>query len=405
MLWIFFATLAVVVAVAVLRPLLRAGDAATPAAAFDLRVYRDQLREVDRDHERGVIAGDEAARLRAEIGRKVLDADRRLAQAQAPSGRGTLAGAALVLALLVAGAAGLYLREGAPTLPDQPLVKRFADAQALYDDRPSQAEAEANAPQRLPPLQPDPEFAQLIEQLRQVVAERPDDQQGLALLASNELRLGNVEAAREAQQRLVDLQGEQVSADELIRLATLHIEAAGGQISPEAEAMLARALQRQPDHPQARYLLGLLQWQIGRPDRTFPIWRELLQQGPESAPWIAPIRESIQDLAWYAGMPDYRPPSPDRSAGPDAADIAAAQDLSPEERQQMIQGMVSQLEDRLASQGGTPEEWAQLISALGVIGQHDRAALIWGEAQQRFAESPEALEIVREGAWRAGLRE
>ena len=71
----------------------------------------------------------------------------------------------------------------------------------------------------------------------------------------------------------------------------------------------------------------------------------------------------------------------------------------------MVEGMVAQLESRLASQGGTPEEWARLISSLVVIGNADHARAIWSEAQTRFAAQPEALEIVRRAATDAGFDE
>lgn len=403
MFWIICAALTGAVGLAIMAPLLRAGGkGAQPAAAFDLRVYRDQLQEVERDLERGVIAPEDAARLRTEIGRKVLDADRRLSQDKAvhPGGRGLL-GVAL-LALFLAGAVVLYLREGQPGRGDLPIAQRIAQAQRVYDNRPGQAEAEARAPAPVVPQVPE-DFAALIQQLRDAVARNPDDPQGLALLATNEIRLGNLSAAREAQQRLVDLRGSDASAEDLVRLSALMIEAAGGLITAEAEQVLARALARDRTHPQARYLLGMLQLQNDRPDRAFPIWRSLLEEGPENAPWIAPIRTAIADLAWLAGHPDYVPPAP--APGPDADALAAAEDMTFEQRQEMIAGMVSQLETRLAQQGGTPEEWARLISSLAVIGNTDHAREIWTEAQTRFAAQPEALDIVRRGAVEAGLVE
>ena len=402
MFWIICAVLTGAVGFAIIAPLLRNRGTGEPAAAFDLRVYRDQLQEVDRDLERGVIAPEDAARLRTEIGRKVLDADRRLSQDTAgkAGGRGLLAMG--VLALLFVGAVALYLREGQPGRDDLPIAQRIANARQIYESRPSQAEAEARAPAPVTPEVPE-DFAALIQQLREAVARNPDDPQGLALLATNEIRLGNLSAAREAQQRLVELRGDDASADELVRLSALMIEAASGLITPEAEEMLARALTREPTHPQARYLLGMLQLQNDRPDRAFPIWRSLLEEGPEDAPWIAPIRTAISDLAWLAGQPDYVPPVP--MPGPDAEAMAAAEDMTPEERQQMVAGMVSQLESRLASQGGTPEEWARLISSLVVIGNADHAREIWTEARTRFATQPEALEIVRQAATEAGLGE
>lgn len=409
MFWLICAALVLVIALAIAAPLRRMRDRDAPsAAAFDLRVYRDQLREVERDLDRGVIGTEEAGRLRTEIGRKVLEADRRLNAARPLRSGGGMIGAGAVLVLLLAGATGLYLYQGAPSMPDLPLSERIATASTIYANRPSQIEAEANAPEP-PAPEIDQEYAELLEKLREAVAKKPDDPQGLMLLATNEMRVGNPVAAREAQQKLVDLRGDKVSADELLRLSAMMTEAAGGLITPEAEKVLARALQMDPSLPQGRYLLGLLQIQNERPDRAFPIWRDLLQEGPYDAPWNVPIRASIDDLAWLAGQPDYVAPPENGGMpalpGPDADTMAATEDMSPEERQEMIQGMVSGLESRLATQGGSPEEWARLIGSLAVLGQTDRASAIWNEAQERFGAQPEAIAPIREAAETAGLTE
>lgn len=412
MFWILCAALVIGVAAALLAPIWRGrgtGGEALPSAAYDLQVYRDQLREVERDQERGIVSAEDAVRLRNEIGRKVLDADRRLAEAAPAARGGTALAAGAVLLVLLAGSLAVYLREGAPGLTDQPMAERLALAKRAYDSRPSQAEAEASAPARVQPPAPDPEYLELIERLRAAVAQKPDDPQGLALLATNEMRLGNMAAARAAQQRLVELRGEDASPQELMQLAALMMEAAGGLITAEAEEVLARALRRDPRQPQSRYLLGMLQLQNGRPDRAFPIWRELLEEGPEDAPWMAPIRASIRDLAWLAGAPDYIPPdpAPERGTpalpGPDQDAVAAAEGLSGAERQQMILGMVEQLQQRLASEGGSAGEWARLISSLGVLGRAEDARAIWTEAQTRFAAQPEALAQIRAAAEAAGL--
>lgn len=404
MFWIICAALAGIVAIAIAAPLLRRRtEGASSAAAYDLRVYRDQLREVGRDLERGVIDAADAERLRAEIGRKVLTADRALEResggTRAPGGRSAL----VMLAAALAAAFGLYLWLGQPERPDEPIARRLADAQAIYDARPDQAEAEARAPKPLRP-EPDAEYVALIAKLREAVAKNPDDPRGLELLAQHEERLGNLVAAKDAQARLVALRGDKASGAELARLAALQIEAAGGLITREAEENVVSALQRDPRNPQARFMAGLLQIQNGRPDRAFPIWAGLLAEGPESAPWIAPIRAAITDLAWFAGQPGYTPPEPAALPAPDADAVAAMQDMAPADRQQMIEGMVKGLEDRLASQGGTPEEWARLISSLGVLGQKDRASAILSEARQRFAGKQAAADLIEAAAKQAGLQ-
>lgn len=83
--------------------------------------------------------------------------------------------------------------------------------------------------------------------------------------------------------------------------------------------------------------------------------------------------------------------------------MEAAAELSDAERQEMIRGMVNQLSDRLATEGGSPEEWARLITALGVIGETDRASGIVDEAQAVFAGNAEALQMIEAAARQAGL--
>ncbi|MFB9224912.1 c-type cytochrome biogenesis protein CcmI [Paracoccus cavernae] len=406
MLWIICAALAAVTFLAIFAPLMRrgAGDV-EPAAAYDLRVYRDQLREVERDLERGLIAQPDAERLRIDIGRKVIEADRALkAGSRQSKGPAVIWGFA-ALAATLAGAFALYDRIGAPAVPDLPIAARVEAAEKRYAERPSQSEAETAAPKTEQPT-PDADYLALIKQLRTAMKERPDDPQGLALLAEHESRLGNYLAAKEAQARLVAIKGDQASAEEHARLAALMVEAAGGTITREAEIELAAALKLDPRDAQARYMAGLLQIQNGRPDRAFPIWANLLAETPADAPWNAPIRALIPDLAWLAGEANYTPPEPGLTApipGPDAAAMEAALDMTPEAREEMISGMVAGLEDRLATQGGTPEEWARLISALGVLGQTDRARAIWHEAHTRFASNAQALATVREAAQKAGV--
>ena len=70
----------------------------------------------------------------------------------------------------------------------------------------------------------------------------------------------------------------------------------------------------------------------------------------------------------------------------------------------MVRGMVEGLSDRLATQGGAPEEWARLIQALGVLGETDRAEAIWTEAAEVFAGDAAALATVTAAAEQAGLK-
>ncbi|MBU2957080.1 c-type cytochrome biogenesis protein CcmI [Paracoccus sp. 1_MG-2023] len=395
MFWIVGTAMIVATAAAIILPLRRAPAQAEPAAAYDLRVYRDQLSEVDRDLDRGILNAEDAERLRREIGRKVLDADRRASAGRSHSGAAgrVFAGGAIVLLLAVG--VMLYLRQGVPGAPDLPLQARFDAAEQVYRDRPSQAQAEGLTP--APRVEADDDYLNLVAQLRERVAERPEDPQGLTLLAESEANLGNLPAARAAQERLVALRP---TAGNLAQLATVMVDAAGGIVTPEAETVLARTLAADPRQPQARYLQGVLMVQNGRPDRAFPIWRDLLEAGPDDAPWNDFLRATLPELAWLAGQPDYELPA---LPGPSADDIAAAADLDEDQRAQMIDGMVEGLRARLAAEGGSPAEWARLIGALAVQGRDDDARAILSEAREIFSDSASALDSINAAAERAGL--
>ena len=399
--WILTAALVALIALLFVLALTRRPEAAR-AAAFDLQVYRDQLKEVARDAERGVIPAEEAERARLEISRRMLEADR-AAQAEAAAAahrpsRAATAVALVAMAALFGGAFYLYQRLGAAGYPDQPMSERIDFANKLYDERPSQDEAEKTAEANRPaPPAADPQFVELMERLRGAVAERPNDTQGLALLARNEANLGNFRAGWEAQRRLVALKGDTASAEDYAQLGEYMVAAAGGLITSEAEQAFAAALERDASNGLARYYIGLMMAQNARGDRAFRIWDKLLRDGDPNAPWVAPIRENIAALAWIAGETNYVPPAPG-GRGPRAADMAAAASMTPEERHQMIRGMVEQLNDRLAAEGGTADEWARLISSLRMLGEDDRAKAIWTEAQGRFADFPDDLAKIRAAA-------
>lgn len=371
----------------------------------DIQVYRDQLAEVERDLARGTLDPTEGERARAEVSRRVIEADR-AARQRAGSGRApkaatlTVAGLA---ALVLGGSIWLYATIGAPGYPDLPLKTRIAMADAARKARPDQAAAEAEAARLFPSAPPsaDPEYTALMERLRTALKARPDDLQGHRLLARNEAGLENFRAAAAAQARVLEILGSDATSTEMTDLAEYLIRAAGGYVSPEAEAALTRALQADTSNGRARYFSGLLYAQTGRPDLAFRLWRGLLETGADSAPWIPAIRAQIDEIAALAGV-RYDPPAP---RGPSADDIANAQTMEPDERDGMVRGMVSGLAERLATEGGPPEDWARLIVAYGVLGETDRARAILTEARQVFAEAPGADSVLDAAAARAGLDE
>ena len=214
--WIIAGALALGTGMLLALAVLRGRAGAEPPAAYDLRVYRDQLGEIDRDRGRGLIGAEEAERLRAEISRRILAADAQLRAGGQTGGQprgAAIAVAALCVLLLAGGGVWLYAQVGAPGYPDLPLAERIAASEAARAQRLSQQEAEARfAPEFAPPDGVSAENLALVERLREVVAARPEDQQGLRFLVRSEAALGRIVAARKAQEKLVALRGDAASA-------------------------------------------------------------------------------------------------------------------------------------------------------------------------------------------------
>ena len=403
--WLVTAMLTLAVVGALSAALLLGRRETRAPAAYDLDVYRDQLKEVERDLARGVVSEADAERARTEVSRRILAADAALQSAEETrGGSGGIVVAAVTSLAVAGGAYYIYLELGAPGYGDLALADRIERAETVRDERPNQATAEASLTDRGgPPPGTSPDYVALVERLRQTVASRPDDLQGHVLLTQSEAQLGNFAAAHAAKARVIDLKGDAATAQDFSDYADLMILAAGGYVSPEAEAVLERTLAMDPGNGTARYYFGLMMSQTGRPDTALRVWDQLLREGPPDAPWMPLIEGQIDTMAMRAGV-NYARPVIGTGRGPTADQIEVAGDMTPSERMDMIQGMVTGLSERLATEGGPVEEWAQLISALGVLGQMGQADAVFRNAMQVFGEDPRAVDILNEAADRVGLQ-
>ena len=403
--WITAFALAALSVVIVLRPMLRAGGQRPDDGGTELALYKAQLAEVDRDLARGVLDPSEAELTRTEIARRILSAERGTAApaAVAPH-QATTAVAVVSGLLLVAGAGTAYLSLGAPGYPDLPLQTRIAMGDQMRESRPSQAEFEAQLPAPALPTEADgfpQDYLDMVAQLRAAVPGRPDDLEGWTLLARHEAQLGQYAAAARAQARVVELKGFDATEDDLVTQADLMVAATQGFVSPEAEEVVTRIRLVNPDNPAVWYYTGLLYAQTDRPDLAFRLWREVVDKADPASLHARLARSQIEDVAARAGV-NYTLPEP-ALRGPTAEDMAAMAALDPEAQRQMIEGMVAGLMDRLATEGGTAAEWAQLIRALVVLGRTDQAEAIFTEAQTVFAADPDALAAIAEAVQAGAL--
>lgn len=392
--WIICVVLALVVAGLVVAPLVRGVQAAgvDPDVAF----YRAQLDELDRDIARGTIDAAEGERARVEVQRRLLAADARGGQEL----KGGVSRGLAIAVVVLLGAIGLagYFSLGAPGYPDLPIKARIAASDEMRANRPDQATMQAAV---LPPLAPDvpDDYLASVQQLRTLVPTRPDDLRGWELLAYHEAQMREYPAAVAAQAHVIALKGDAATNEDRRLIVDFMVTAADGLVSPEAEVYIRQILDADETDIAGRYYLGALYYQTDRSDVALRMWKPIVADGDPEAFYVAAARRQIEDAAFRAGvkysLPDVR--------GPNAADIANAQDMTAADRQEMIRGMVGQLAARLADEGGPASEWARLIGAYGVLGEVDKATEVWLEAQEVFAGSDADIASLRAAADTAGV--
>lgn len=354
-LWFMLAMMTAAAVFSVLWPLGRRAEGVS--SGHDVRVYRDQLEEVTRDEAAGRIGAAEAEAARIEVSRRLLAAadQESAAPLTSPSRKRAVALAALVLLPLLSG--GLYLALGSPSLPGQPLSAR------------------AN-PQAAPPIE------QLVAQVEAHLESNPQDGRGWEVLAPVYMQLRRYEDAARARRNAVAYIGATAARE--ADLGEALVASAKGIVTAEAKQAFERALGLDGREAKARYFLGLSAKQDGRTAEAAAMWRDLLASARPGASWAKFVRD---ELAQIEGGPGQIVP------GPGAEEMAAAAEMDPGQRQQMIVGMVEGLAERLKTDGGDFEGWMRLVRAYTVLGERDKARVAASDA--RRAVEPDADKLRR----------
>jgi cytochrome c-type biogenesis protein CcmH len=89
--------------------------------------------------------------------------------------------------------------------------------------------------------------------------------------------------------------------------------------------------------------------------------------------------------------------------GPNAAEVAAASQMSDAQRNDMIRGMVTRLADRLTADGSDLEGWQKLLRAYLVLGDRAQAHAAADEANKALASDPGKLHDIEDVIKTLGL--
>lgn len=358
--WIVAVAITAAVTAVLALPLLRSRVARSNPAAHDLEVYRDQIAELERERERGVLTQDEMEAARTEIARRMLAADARLKAQDRQSGKDgksvvlRAVAAALVIAVPL-GAVLLYLQLGDPGAGDMPLHART--------DLPAPGQAA--------------EQDQLIAGLEQATRDEPANPEHWLNLGLTYKQMRRYEEAAGALRKALGLQPPTPMLNS--EYGEVLVMASGGTVTPEARAAFEAVLEAQPDDPRAMHYLALGDYQADRTQEALDRWAALIAASPADAPWLGVIREHLAqaakdlDLDVADVMPEPLPP-----AAGSVPDIAA---------------MVAQLAARLAEEPDNLEGWLMLARSYTVLGELEAAREAMASAVQLAPDDPSVVSL------------
>ena len=285
--------------------------------------FRLVLAGIDADLAEGKLGEAEAVAAKAELAREIL---RLKAEAQraAPSnqrfGRPALVAGLGGIAVL---ALGLYAVLGSPNEPSQPLASR-ADVAAQSLD-----------------------LEAAVAMIESALTANPDDLRGWSNIAPAYLSLGRFAEAANAYRRVIALSAP--TPDLQTSLAEALLLGAGEAGSPEAIQLLQAAAASDPTHALSRLYLGAELTRNGRYPEAIVAWNEAIALATGDEPWLAAAHQGLA------------------VAQNDGVDQTAV------EQTEMIGQMVGGLASRLAAEGGSIDEWTQLVRAYLVLGDTAKA--------------------------------
>jgi cytochrome c-type biogenesis protein CcmH len=344
--WMVAGLLIMAALAALLGPLVwragRAGDEDEAAVSM----FRRQLADIDTELAQGRLASDEAAAARTETTRRMLAATDREGEEGSPLAANPaeaswrVSAAVGVAGLLPAAAIAIYFAVGAPAAINPPAAASTA--------RGGQHDVT--------------ELAAAADQLKARLARDPDHPEGWVLLGRTLASLQRFNEARDAYVRAITFKPDEAQLH--AELGEVLVLAAEGTVTPAAEGEFAKS----GNDPRARFYGAEAAVQRGDSAAAKTALQTLLADAPVDASWRRVVAARLAEIA-----PDEPQASTKAPTGPNAQDIAAAQSMSPEERQGMIRGMVERLAARLEQQPDDKEGWTRLAHAYDVLGDVEKA--------------------------------
>jgi cytochrome c-type biogenesis protein CcmH len=278
MLFVFIALgIALCVAVVFLWVLLRERKPATQAsqAKANAKVYRDQITDLDREHDSGHISDQEWQQSRDELSLRLLEDTSAVDDPAAKAEKPALWTAVVLAVALPLGSMGLYMWVGQPEALN-PLALKTPD-------------------------QVDPkDLAKMAQTLAEKLKDKPDNLQGWVMLGRTYRTLENFDAALRAYDSALKL-----SADDDLKLERIEIIAMQrrGQFEGEPWDVIREVLQRDPQHFGALLTAGSASYAEGKFADALKYWEQARKPLDANNPDLEGLESAIAAVRERLGMP------------------------------------------------------------------------------------------------------
>jgi cytochrome c-type biogenesis protein CcmH len=400
-LWIVLTVLTSLAVAGLTVPLVRRYDEAS-ARETNIAILKRQLAEIGQQESSAALAHDEAEGMRTEIKRRILAEGRVREGASRALDRKTLPWVAVAVAGVVALAAtGLYALIGRPDMPSARAVA-------------------ANSADSDTAGHPIADVSTMIAELEAKLRANPNDAEGWRMLGWSYGAVGRPADAAQAYARAAQVDPK--NADYPSAEGDALVNAAQGQVTPDALAAFKAALKLDPSDPRARFYMALYEDQQGKHDQAMADWIALIKSAPPGAEWARQVRDFVERTARarHIDISDKLPsaaaqpatPSTDRTgsatdssaqSGPTQDQVAAANQMPAADREAMIHQMVDRLAGQLKANPRDADGWMRLMRARMVLGETDKAAAAYHDARVAFANSPTDLDALQKAAQSLGI--
>jgi len=343
--WIIAGLLVVSALATLLWPLVSREGRGSDEGEAGVAMFRRQLADIETEIAQGRLAPNEATATQTELTRRMLvSADREREEARlaaaSPAEMSWRIGAAVgVAGLLPAAAIVIYFTVGAPAAINPPAAANIARGTGQHSAA---------------------ELAAAVDQLKARLEREPGHPEGWALLGRTLASLQRFGEASDAYRRAIALKPDEPGLH--AELGEVLVGAAEGKVTPAAEAEFAKS----ENDPRSRFYGAEAALQRGDNATATTALRALLADAPADAPWRKAVAARLAEIAPGEAPAGAQP-------GPTAQDMAAAQSLSPAEREAMIRSMVERLAVRLEQRPDDKEGWARLAHAYDVLGESEKA--------------------------------